>query len=82
VADTPGFSQIDLEHLKPEDLAPLFPDFCDYLGNCRFSSCFHENEPGCALKTALDHGEIDPERYNSYLELLAEIKRNWANRYR
>jgi ribosome biogenesis GTPase len=82
VADTPGFSQITLEHLKPEDLAPLFPDFRDYLENCRFTSCIHQNEPGCAIKRGLENGEISPERYNSYLELLTEIKENWANRYR
>ncbi len=82
VADTPGFSQIDLGHLKPEDLAPHFPDFRNYLGNCRFTSCIHQNEPECALKKGIEAGEIDPERYNSYLDLLKEIKENWENRYR
>jgi len=82
VADTPGFSQIALEHLKPEDLALHFPDFRKYLGKCRFSSCIHESEPDCALKKAIETGEIEPERYNSYLELLKEIKENWVNRYR
>lgn len=82
VADTPGFSQITLEHLNPEDLAPFFPDFHNHLGNCRFNSCIHQNEPECALKKAIETGEIDPERYNSYLELLKEIKENWTNRYR
>ncbi len=82
VADTPGFSQITLEHLKPEDLAPLYPDFREYLGKCRFTSCIHQNEPGCAIKRGLENREIDPERYDSYLELLIEIKENWANRYR
>ncbi|MGE5604726.1 MAG: ribosome small subunit-dependent GTPase A [Bacteroidota bacterium] len=82
VADTPGFSQIALEHLEPEDLAQLFPDFRDHIGDCRFTSCLHQNEPGCALKRALENGEIDPERYRSYLNLLTEIQENWANRYR
>lgn len=82
VADTPGFSQISLEHLKPEDLAPLFPDFRDYLGDCRFASCLHQQEPGCALKEAVENKEIDPQRYQSYLGLLLELKKNWANRYR
>ncbi|NLW48607.1 MAG: ribosome small subunit-dependent GTPase A [Firmicutes bacterium] len=82
VADTPGFSQIGLEHLKPEELASLFPDFRDYLGKCRFNSCIHQNEPECALKKGLENGMIDPERYNSYLELLKEVKENWAKRYR
>ncbi len=82
VADTPGFSQIALEHLKPEELASLFPDFREYIGNCRFNSCIHQNEPECALKKAMEKGEIAQERYDSYLELLREIKENWANRYR
>lgn len=82
VADTPGFSQIDLEHLKPEDLEVFFPDFRSYLGKCRFSSCRHQNEPGCALKIGIEDGTIDPERYQSYLELLKELQENWANRYR
>ncbi len=82
VADTPGFSQIDLEHLKPEDLAVCFPDFRNHLGNCRFNSCFHQNEPECALKEGLENGTVDPERYSLYLELLKELKGNWAKRYR
>lgn len=82
VADTPGFSQITLEHLKPGDLAQLFPDFREHIGDCRFRSCLHQNEPGCALKKALEDGVIDPERYRWYLNLLTEIQENWANRYR
>lgn len=82
VADTPGFSRIDLDYLKTEDLASFFPDFHNYLGKCRFSSCIHQNEPGCALKKAVETGEIDSERYDSYLELLKEIKGNWESRYR
>ena len=82
VADTPGFSQISLGHLKPEDLAPLFPDFRDYLGYCRFTSCLHHQEPGCALKEAVENKEVDDQRYQSYLGLLSELKKSWANRYR
>jgi ribosome biogenesis GTPase len=82
IADTPGFSQIGLEHLKPEDLARYFPDFHNHLGNCRFSSCIHQNEPECALKKGLENGAIDRERYEIYLELLKELKENWAKRYR
>lgn len=82
VADTPGFSQIDFEHLKPEDLAAFFPDFRCCLGKCRFSSCMHQNEPECALKMGIQDGTIDQERYQSYLELLQELQENWAKRYR
>lgn len=82
IADTPGFSQIGLEHIKPEDLAHFFPDFHNYLGNCRFNSCIHQNEPECALKKGLENGAIDRERYEIYLELLKELKENWDKRYR
>lgn len=82
IADTPGFSQIALDYLKPEELAGFFPDFLRFLGKCRFNSCIHQNEPDCALKKALEAGKIDPERYDSYLELLKEIRKYWTNRYR
>lgn len=82
IADTPGFSQVGLEHLKPGDLARFFPDFLNHLGKCRFSSCIHQNEPECALKKGLENGAIDRGRYELYLELLKELKENWDKRYR
>ncbi len=82
VADTPGFSQISLESIRPEALAECFIEFHESLGQCRFSSCLHDSEPGCGIKAAVAEGKISNERYQSYRELLGEVKGFWENRYR
>jgi len=82
VADTPGFSQIDLDFLEPSELAALFPEFHNYRGECKFSSCLHQAEPDCAVKKAVREGKIRTERYRSYLQLLEEIKAAWEKRYK
>jgi ribosome biogenesis GTPase len=82
IADTPGFSQISLDFLKPPELAGSFPDFEAYLNLCKFKTCLHQSEPGCAVKTAVSDGEISPKRYQCYLDLLTEIREAWENRYR
>ena len=75
IADTPGFSSFDLTQMEPirkERLADCFPDFRPHLGRCRFDDCRHLREPGCAVRAALERGEIAPSRYDSY-EKLFEI---------
>ena len=72
VADTPGFSSFDtdqMEVLLKENLQYAFPDFEAYLGSCQFHDCTHRKEPGCAVRKALETGEIEPTRYDSYLRL-------------
>jgi len=73
VADTPGFSALDLEALDPEDLSYAFLEFDKLAENCRFRGCLHENEPGCAVKEAVAKGDILPSRYDNYLSFLQEI---------
>ena len=82
LADTPGFSQISLDFLKPPELAGGFPDFGIYLNSCKFKTCLHQSEPGCSIKTAVSEGQISLKRYQSYLNLLSEVKEAWENRYR
>ncbi|MGE5582444.1 MAG: ribosome small subunit-dependent GTPase A [Bacillota bacterium] len=82
IADTPGFSQINFDFLKPEELAEFFPDLSVYHGKCKFNTCIHLNEPGCTIKNAVDNGKISKARYETYIELLQEVKNNWDNRYR
>jgi ribosome biogenesis GTPase len=82
IADTPGFSQISLDFLKPPELANSFPDFAGYLNLCKFTTCLHQSEPGCAIKTAVSNGQISSKRYQCYLNLLNEVKDAWENRYR
>jgi len=75
VADTPGFRELGLWKVHPDDLDRLFPEFADYIPECRFSGCSHGPEPDCAVRAAVEAGELDPERYDSYLRLLRDLKR-------
>ena len=72
VADTPGFSSFDTDQMEvmlKENLQYAFPDFGDYIGTCQFHDCSHRKEPGCAVTAALQSGDIEPTRYDSYLRL-------------
>lgn len=72
VADTPGFSSFDTDQMEvilKENLQYAFPDFAPYVGTCQFRDCTHRKEPGCAVRSALEAGEIEATRYDSYLRL-------------
>ena len=72
VADTPGFSSFDTDQMDvilKENLQYSFPDFGPHIGKCRFDDCSHRKEPGCAVRLALEAGEIEKTRYDSYLKL-------------
>lgn len=72
VADTPGFSSFDTDQMElilKENLQYAFPDFGSYLGKCRFDDCSHRREPDCAVRAAVEAGEIERSRYESYLKL-------------
>ena len=72
VADTPGFSSFDTDQMEvilKENLQYAFPDFGAYIGGCQFRDCTHRKEPGCAVRAALDAGDLEPTRYDSYLRL-------------
>lgn len=73
MADTPGFSSLDFSHIDAHELAEYVPDFAPYLGRCRFNDCVHENEPGCAVKQAVEDGLIPEDRYQNYLGILQII---------
>ena len=72
IADTPGFSSFDTDQMEvilKENLQYAFPDFGDYIGKCRFADCPHRKEPDCAVRAALEAGDIEKSRYDSYLRL-------------
>ena len=72
VIDTPGFSSFDTEQMDvilKENLQYAFPDFAPYIGKCQFRDCSHRREPGCAVVQALNMGEIEKVRYESYVRL-------------
>ena len=74
VADTPGFSSLTLDDVLETELKKYFIEF-DEFDDCRFGSrCIHEKEPSCAVKDAVENGEISKERYKSYLQLINEIR--------
>ena len=74
VADTPGFSSLTLDDIEDVDLKDYFIEFDNY-DDCKFGSrCIHQNEPNCAVKEAVENGEIPKERYESYIQLLNEIR--------
>ncbi len=73
VADTPGFSSLFLPNMKRAELAECFPEFAQRRRRCRFNSCIHDKEPNCAIKEALENGEISPLRYEHYLIFLQEV---------
>ena len=77
LADTPGFSALDMERTQPIDKDALFDcfrEFAPYFGNCRFTGCSHVHEPDCAIRTAVEQGEIAASRYESYTAMYEEAK--------
>lgn len=74
ICDTPGFTSLMLPTMEKEDLRFYFSEFEGYEGQCRFNGCIHINEPGCAVKSAMQSGIIDANRYQSYTELFDELK--------
>jgi len=75
VIDSPGLRGFGLVDLEKEEIAKYFPEMLRASADCRFTPCTHTHEPGCAVKAAVEAGEIAPERYNSYLGMLEEDKK-------
>ena len=74
LADTPGFSSIDLTSVDKDTLASHITAFKPYIGNCRFLDCYHINEPDCAIKEAVKRGTIKESFYATYLSLMDFLK--------
>ena len=72
IVDTPGLRGFGLVDLKKEEIALYFPEMLRVSENCRFAPCTHTHEPGCAVKEAVEAGEISYDRYSSYLGMLDE----------
>ncbi len=73
VADTPGFSKLDFYEMEEEDLGEYYPDFFERSDQCRFRGCAHINEPGCAVKQAVETGDIPKRRYDNYVRIYEEL---------
>ena len=75
ILDTPGFSSIELFGIEKEELGGYFPEIAAHAGNCRFRGCAHLAEPDCAVKEAVDNGEISKGRYENYQLLYEDLKK-------
>lgn len=74
IADTPGFGNLLLEGMEPEQALAAFREFAQYEAGCRFCPCSHTHEPICGVKEAVASGAIAQSRYESYLVMLEEIR--------
>lgn len=75
VIDTPGMKEFGLVDIERQELSGYFPEMRERLNDCQFNNCLHVNEPGCAVKQAVIDGEIDEDRYVSYVNILESIPR-------
>ncbi len=69
VADTPGLKALALWDIQPEELDAYFPEMRDLVPKCKYGDCAHLDEPGCAIRKAVEEGGIHPSRYDSYKKL-------------
>ena len=74
IIDTPGLREFGLTDISKQELSHYFPEMRERLNDCHFNNCIHINEPGCAVKKAMEEGEIFPERYISYCNILESIE--------
>lgn len=77
LVDTPGFSSLDMEQVEPiakDELADCFREFEPYIGDCRFIGCAHYKEPNCAIRDAVERGDIARSRYESYVTMYEAVK--------
>ncbi len=71
IADTPGFSSLELKGYSPEEIKSAFPEFAKY--SCRYKDCNHDKETDCKVKKAVEEGEISLSRYESYQRIKKEV---------
>jgi ribosome biogenesis GTPase len=76
VIDTPGLRELGVVWEAEEGIAETFADVENFLGRCRFSDCTHQNEPGCAVREAVEQGVLSKERMERYLKLVKETRFN------
>ena len=74
IIDTPGMREFGLVDISKQELSHYFPEMRARLVNCQFNNCLHINEPGCAIKEAVIEGEINEDRYVSYVSILDSIE--------
>jgi len=74
--DSPGIREFALWHINEHNLLDGFREFAPFIGYCKFRDCNHEQEPGCAIKNAIEEGKISAQRVNSYKHILTSLNQN------
>lgn len=74
IIDTPGMREFAMMDIEPHELSHYFPEMKALINHCRFNNCMHIEEPGCAVKAAVEENKISPERYVNYLNILRTIE--------
>ena len=77
IIDSPGIKELGLVEMKKEEVAHYFPEMALKMNDCKFNTCIHVNEPGCAIIKGTEQGDISPERYQSYLGILNGEEMEW-----
>lgn len=77
IIDTPGVKEFGLMNFEKEELAHYFPEMRKVMNDCKFNNCLHINEPGCAVKDALNDRRISVDRYASYMTIMDTIEKKW-----
>ena len=77
IIDSPGIKELGLVEMKKEEVGHYFPEIRNLMNECKFNNCLHVNEPKCAVKDAVEKGEISEERFRSYLGILTGEEMDW-----
>lgn len=77
IIDTPGIKGFGVVDFEPEEITDYFPEFFELKSECKFNNCLHINEPKCAVKDALEQGEIAHSRYRSYIQMIEGEEENY-----
>ncbi len=78
--DTPGFSEISVD-ISPQDAVMNYPPYEKYLNECKYLDCTHISEPDCKIKQLVKEGKLSKDRYQRYVEIFQEIKKDYGMRY-
>lgn len=73
IIDTPGIKEFGLTDMEAAEVSGYFPEMRERLDNCQFNDCLHMNEPGCAVKEAVENDSISEERYHNYLSIVENL---------
>ena len=76
IIDTPGVREFGLVDISKQELSHFFPEMRELINDCQFNNCMHINEPGCAVKNAVNTGTVSVDRYASYLTILDTMEEN------